>query len=78
MDIQDRTREVVELFKKLNGLNLGITGFEEFDEFRKICNNFIRTGEYSKGSIKVFGTKRVICYELSDKVECVLKYDESV
>ena len=46
-------------------------GFEEFDEFRSICNQFIRTGQYVNGSIKVIGTKRIICYDFSDEVHCV-------
>ncbi len=78
MDIKQRTSEVIKIFKKLKELNLGIGGFEEFDEFREICNKFIRDGEYSEGRIKVLGTKRIICYYLKERVECMLKYDESV
>lgn len=79
MDIKKRTTEVVNIFKKLNELNLGINEFEEFDDFRKICNNFIRSGVSTKGEIKVVGTKRIICYDLnSKKVNCFLKYDQDV
>ena len=78
MDSKERTFEVVNIFRKLKELNLGIGGFEEFDEFRKICNEFIRTGESTCGEIKVLGTKRIICYQLGEKVVCFLKYDESV
>ena len=41
MDVNERTSEVVNIFKKLKELNLGISNFEEFNEFRKICNEFI-------------------------------------
>lgn len=78
MDINIRTKEVVNIFKKLNELNLGIINFEEFDEFRKICNGFIRNGKEVQGEIKVIGTKRIICYDLGRSVECFLKYDPTV
>lgn len=78
MDMKLRTKEVVNIFKKLNELNLGISNFEEFDEFRKICNEFIRNGKEVQGEIKVLGTKRIICYNLASKVECYLKYDPKV
>ena len=79
MDISKRASEIVNIFKKLNELNLGITCFEEFNEFRNICNHFIRNGESVDGQIKVFGTKRIICYTFnSRKVECYLKFDNSV
>ena len=68
MDIKERTYEVVKIFKKLKELNLGIGGFEEFDEFRTICNKFIREGEYVEGEIKVLGTKRIICYYLKSEL----------
>lgn len=73
-----RTKEVVNIFKKLNELNLGISNFEEFDEFRKICNEFIRNGEEVRGEIEVLGTKRIICYDLGKNVECFLKYDPTI
>ncbi len=78
MDIKQRTSEIIKIFQKLNELNLGIGGFEEFDDFRKICNKFIRDGIHVSGKIKVLGTKRIICYTFNEKVECFLKYDESV
>jgi len=78
MDINTRTKEIINIFKKLNELNLGISCFEEFNEFRKICNEFIKTGTQVKGKIKVFGTKRIICYNFGKKIECFLKYDDSV
>ena len=78
MNANERTSEIMKLFKKLKDMNLGIMGFEELDEFRSICNQFIRTGQYVNGSIKVIGTKRIICYDFSDEVHCMLKYDETV
>lgn len=79
MDINQRTKEIINIFKKLKELNLGIGGFEEFDDFRQICNKFIRDGVNVNGQIKVMGTKRIICYNLTDNnVDCMLKYDESV
>ena len=78
MNANERTSEIMKLFKKLKDMNLGIMGFEEFDDFRSICNQFIRTGLYVNGSIKVIGTKRIICYDFSDEVHCMLKYDETV
>ena len=78
MEIKERTSEIMNIFKKLKELNLGITTFEEFDDFRKICNNFIRTGEHVKGKIKVRGTKRIISYNFNSKVDCILKYDPDV
>lgn len=78
MDINTRTNEIIKIFKKLNELNLGITCFDEFNEFRSICNTFIRTGSPVRGKINVLGTKRIICYDFGKKVECSLKYDENV
>ena len=78
MDINTRTKDVVNIFKKLNELNLGISNFEEFDEFRKICNEFIRNGQEVRGEIKILGTKRIICYNLGSTVDCFLKYDPKV
>ena len=78
MDIKTRTTEIVKIFKTLNELKLGIECFEELDEFRSICNDFIRNGNPMKGQIKIVGTKRIICYNFDKKVECYLKYDESV
>lgn len=78
MDINQRTKEIVDIFKTLKNLNLGIDSFTEFDEFRVICNNFIKTGQHSKGNIKVHGTKRIISYNFNNKVECMLKYDDTV
>ena len=78
MDINSRTLEVVNIFKKLKNLNLGIINFHEFDEFRKICNEFIRTGNHVKGEINICGIKRIICYNLGNTVDCMLKYDANV
>ena len=78
MDAKKRTTEIINIFKKLNDLNLGISQFEEFDDFRKICNEFIREGKPVNGEIKVLGTKRIICYNFDNKVNCFLKFDETV
>ena len=77
MDINQRATEIIKLFKKLNALNLGITGFEEFQEFKKICNCFIKDGKPQNGNIQIYGTKRIICYKFGEQVECFLKYDEN-
>lgn len=78
MEVRDRTSEIMNIFKKLKELNLGITEFEEYKEFKQICNNFIRTGVPVKGKIKVRGTKRIISYNFNKKVDCILKYDPEV
>jgi hypothetical protein len=78
MNIQERTTEIIKIFKQLKGLNLGIMGFDEFTDFRKICNQFIKDGQSVKGQIPIGGTQRVICYQFGKKVSCVLKYDSEV
>ena len=78
MDINDRTTEIMKIFKKLQEMNLGITCFSEFVEFRGICNKFIRDGQYVNWQIKVHGTKRIILYNFANTVDCILKYDETV
>lgn len=78
MDIKQRTNEIMKIFLKLKELNLGIMYFNEFNDFRSICNNFIRNGIPIKGEIKVLGTKRIIIYNFGDSVDCMLKYDETV
>lgn len=78
MEISDRVNEIISIFKKLNELNSGIECFEEYDTFKKICNGFIRNGHYVHGEIKIAGTKRIICYNFSDSVNCMLKFDSSV
>lgn len=79
MDIKKRTSDIMNIYKKLNELNLGIYGYEEFDDFRKICNKYIRDGQSVKGNINVLATKRVICYDFNNvSVSCYLKFDENV
>ena len=78
MDEKQRSKEIINIFVKLKNLNLGIMGFEEFTEFRQICNDFIRTGEFKSGEIKIPGTKRIICYKFNNYVDCMLKYDASI
>ena len=78
MDAKERTNEIMKIFKKLKELNLGLNGFEEFDEFKSICNKFIRDGQYTEGEIKVLGTKRIIRFSFTETIDCMLKYDENV
>tara|TARA_Y100000389_G_C17353384_1_gene459727 strand:+ start:96 stop:332 length:237 start_codon:yes stop_codon:yes gene_type:complete len=78
MDMDQRATEIMKIFKQLNAINLGIAGFEEFQEFKKICNCFIRDGNPRCGNIEIYGTKRIICYRFGEQVECFLKYDETV
>jgi len=78
MNIQERTSQIMKIFVKLNELNLGISRYTEFNKFRQICNEFIRTGTPTKGSIKVLGTKRIIVYDFYNSVDCFLKYDSTV
>ena len=78
MSIQERTSEIIKIFKQLKSLNLGIMGFDEFADFRKICNQFIKDGQPVKGQIPIGGTQRVICYHFDQKISCVLKYDSEV
>ena len=78
-DIHERAKEIVSIFNQLKGMNLGIMEYEEFRQFKSICNSFIRDGESVKGRIPVLGTKRIIQYNFNDSAtECFLKYDESV
>ena len=75
----ERTRKIMNIFDQLRSLNLGIMGYEEFNHFKRICNDFIRTGQSVHGNIPVFGTKRIIQYNFNDHVvECNLKYNEDV
>ena len=78
MNSQERTSEIIKIFKQLKSLNLGIMGFDEFSDFRKICNQFIKDGKPIKGEIPVEGTQRIICYQFDRKVKCILKYDSEV
>jgi hypothetical protein len=60
-------------------MKLGIMGYEEFDQFKTICNSFVKDGEPVNGQIPVFGTKRIIQYRFDDaEVICNLKYDEKI
>ena len=78
-DINYRTSEIIKIYKKLKDLNLGIAGFSEFDDFRKICNQFIKDGKSVNGNIEIYGTKRIICYNFTKKkINCMLKYDSNV
>ena len=79
MNIKERTKQIMNIFYQLQSMNIGIVGYEEFDNFKRICNNFIRTGQSVRGNIPVFGTKRIIQYEFNENVvECNLKYNEDV
>jgi hypothetical protein len=78
MDMNDRAREIVKIFKKLKYLNLGISCFSEFDELRNIGNEYIRTGISKKGTINIIGAKRIIVYNFGTEVECYLKYEPTI
>lgn len=78
MEISERASEIVLIFKKIKKMNLGIECFEEFETFKKICNTFIRDGKPVSGKINIIGTKRIICYNFNNSVDCMLKYDASV
>lgn len=78
MDANKRASEIMKIFRKLNELSLGISCFDEFETFRKICNTFIRDGKHVEGMIKVTGTKRIICYYFGETIDCMLKYDKDV
>ena len=56
MNTQERTSEIIKIFKQLKELNLGITGFDEFVDFRRVCNQFIKDGQPVKGQIPIGGT----------------------
>ena len=77
MNIHERTTQIMNIFKQLQDMNLGIMGYEELDRFKSICTTFIRTGTAIVGTIPVLGTKRIIAYRFNNEVvECTLKYDE--
>jgi hypothetical protein len=78
MDMNDRAREIVKIFKKLKDLNLGISCFSEFDELRNIGNEYIRTGNSKKGTINIIGAKRIIVYNFGTEVDCYLKYEPTI
>ena len=78
MNSQERTGEIIKIFKELKALNLGITGFDEFVDFRRVCNQFIKDGQPVKGQIPIGGTQRVICYQFDQRISCFLKYDPEV
>ena len=78
MDVNKRTSEIVKIFKQLKTLNLGIMGFDEFVDFRKICNQFIKDGKPVKGEIPIGGTQRVISFNFNQQVTCVLKYNSEI
>ena len=78
LNMNERACEIVKIFKKLQEMKLGIMGYEKMDYFRSICNIYIKNGESVKGKIPIPGTKRTLVYDFNNKVECMLKYDESV
>ena len=78
-DINNRTTEIIKIYKKLKQLNLGISGYEEFDNFRKISNQFIKDGKPVSGKIQILGTKRILVYDFNKKsVDCMLKYNSNI
>ena len=79
MDRQARTTEVMKIFTKLRDMGLGITEYDEMIRFRHLCNAFIRSGEPMRGKLPIPGTQRVVWYHFdSNRVDCMLKYDETV
>ena len=44
MDIHERTSQIISIFHQLREMNLEIMGYEEFDQFKTICNSFIKNG----------------------------------
>ena len=71
MNIHERTRQIMSIFHQLQEMNLGIMGYEEFDQFKTICNAFIRTGEPTQGNIPVCGAKRIIHNHFNDNAVAV-------
>jgi len=78
MDMNDRAREIVKIFKKLKDLNLGILCFPEFYKLRNIGNEYIRTGISKKGTINIIGLKRIIVYNFGTEVECYLEFEPTI
>ena len=78
MNIIERTNEIIKIFKKMREINLGIMGYDEIIVFKQICNTFIKDGIHVDGRIPIHGLKRIIVYKFHWKVECMLKYDDSI
>lgn len=64
--LANRLHEIMDIYMRLNSLGIR-DGVEAIDEFKRIANEFVKTGESSQGELEVAGTKYVLCYELTNK-----------
>lgn len=78
---EDRQGEILEIIAKLRDLGLSkeINGIKEFTD---ICREYINDGLSRSGKVKLLGTKRELCYNLTTtkdiKVQINLKYNKEV
>lgn len=78
MNREDRTKRIMDIFKQLKDMNLGILQFDEFERFRKASNDYVKYGVHANGKIPILGSKRVVVYSFGERVTCMLQYDVDV
>jgi len=78
-NLSQRIKEVSELYKQLNKIGMD-ERFEEIQEFRKIANEYVKSGKPVQGFIPMKNIQRILCYSLTNKQKeacnILLKYQE--
>jgi hypothetical protein len=64
--LKDRLDEVINLYKQLQQLGLH-SHIEGIHSFQTLANEFVKSGVPQTGEIPLEGTKRILCYKLSNK-----------
>ena len=77
----DRLTEVLEIFKKIQGLGL-TDDYNGIEDFKNTLKDYVNDGEARQGKVKITGTKRIIEYILPStqgrQISVNLKYDNNV
>ena len=81
-DIDKRTKEVLDINKKLKDLGITRMSCPDLQQFLDACNAFIREGSSQQGRTKLTGTKRILKFKLISSPEtestATLIYSEDV
>ena len=78
---QERLTEVIELLKKMYDFGIDKTN-DDFLKFKKILTEWMKDGQFRKGSVILHGTERELLYELYSRtgmdIEICLKYRKGI
>jgi hypothetical protein len=68
-DLKRRLEEMQEIYSKLDALGCS-NDFEAIREWKKLAQNYLKTGENSSGKILFPEAGRVLIYQFSNRLGC--------